>query len=229
MNRSSFIARINEAVQALQQITPDCVLFGKRQVMSLRLFSETFDISRTSLLKYPHEKRLVLSAIKGWNEQYGLQRQDSSLDKKNRKELVYQQKYDELAHELQVLRTAQLESWREKCLVEIKLKETKRQLDEFQSIGRFPALVDGFSSRYAQATPLWFQFEVLRIYGQEHDELMETVEKLKLRYGSVLPGGADAFYAILIRPESSLSGIHMLEALQFEPDKVESLLRSRCG
>ncbi|MCL1089972.1 hypothetical protein L2744_10210 [Shewanella profunda] len=227
MASSGFVERVEEAIQALDDIHPEDVLSGRQKVMSLRLFSQTFDISRTSLSKHPDVGILVSKAIESWNAAHmlvpTLLKESQSQQKKDNLQKII----DEQLSEIELLRSAQLAEYYEKCQLEKEFMEAQSKLEQWKNVGRFPSIVEGFSVHYLKSTPLWFQFEVLRLYGEEHEPIMFNVEELKKRYGPMLPGGTEAFYSLLVRPEPRFSGRTMIESLKTSSEDVERLLKMR--
>ena len=225
MASRDFVERVEEALHALEDILPDDVLSGRQKMMSLRLFSQTFDISRTSLGKHRDEGLLVSAAIERWNDVHRLvptRLKESKSQKDNLQKII-----DEQLLEIKRLEGAQLAEFYEKCQLEKELGEALSKLEQWKNVGRLPSIVDGFSIRYAKSTPLWFQFEIMRLYGAEHETMMCSVEELKKRYGPVLPGGTEAFYSLLVRPESRFEGRTMIESLKTRSEDVERLLKIR--
>ncbi|ENM3765299.1 hypothetical protein V9R55_000738 [Vibrio cholerae] len=227
MASHAFVERVKEALHALDDIRPEDVLSGRQKMMSLRLFSQTFDISRTSLGKHHDIGQLVSDAIERWNVVHMLV--SASL-----KETKSQQKKDDLhkqieakSLEIKQLESIQLSDFNEKEQLRTDLEKALSKLEQLKNVGRFPSIVEGFTAHYANSTPLWFQFEVLRLYGAEHEPVMRNVEELKNRYGPVLPGGVEAFYSLLVRPEPSFHGRTMIESLKASSVDIERLLKMR--
>lgn len=222
-----FVERVKEALQALDDIRPEDVLSGRQKMMSLRLFSQTFDISRTSLGNHRDVGQMVSKAIDRWNDVHVLVHTTLKESKPQNKKDKLQKTIDEQLIEIQNLRRAQIDEWQEKRQFEQELKEALSKLEQLKNVGRFPSIVEGFTAHYANSTPLWFQFEVLRLYGAEHEPVMRNIEELKNRYGPVLPGGVEAFYSLLVRPEPSFYGRTMIESLKASSEDVERLLKMR--
>ncbi|MCF7504761.1 MULTISPECIES: hypothetical protein [Vibrio] len=219
--------RLQEALQALKLLTPEDVLAGRRQWMSLRLFTNTFDISRTSIKKYPQLYEQVLFAITDWNDDFGLCFESKKYAIKPNRVDELESKILNLEEELSLAQGAQFEAWQERMRSEDELKKVVAELNQLKQVGRFPPVVEGFSPRYAKRVPLWFQFEVLRLYPSEHESIMAKIEQYKKRYASALPGGADGFYALFVRPDAAFVGFSLLESMG-QQEEVEALLKARC-
>ncbi|HDV5377936.1 hypothetical protein D6V40_05360 [Vibrio cholerae] len=227
MASHDFVERVKEALHALDDIRPEDVLSGRQKMMSLRLFSQTFDISRTSLGKHRDIGLLVSDAIERWNDEYMLVSASLKETKsKQKKDDLYKQ-IDAQLSEIKRLRGIQLSDLNEKNQLRTDLEEALSKLEQLKNVGRFPSIVEGFTAHYANSTPLWFQFEVLRLYGAEHEPVMRNVEELKNRYSPVLPGGVEAFYSLLVRPEPSFYGRTMIESLKASSEDIERLLKMR--
>ncbi|WP_241907775.1 hypothetical protein [Vibrio lentus] len=219
--------RFQEALEALKLLTPEDVLRGRRQCMSLRLFSDTFDITRTTIKKYPQFYEQVLLAITGWNHSFDLCSESPKDTIKPNRADELESKILNLEEELSLAQGAQFEAWQERMRSEEELKKVVAELNQLKQVGRFPPVVEGFSFRYAKRVPLWFQFEVLRLYPSEHESIMVQVEQYKKRYASALPGGTDGFYALFVRPDAAFVGASLLESMG-QQEEVEAILKSRC-
>ncbi|KPL97180.1 hypothetical protein [Vibrio splendidus] len=219
--------RFQEALEALKLLTPEDVLRGRRQCMSLRLFTDTFDITRTTIKKYPQLKEKVLLAITEWNVSFDLYSESPKDTIKPNRVDELESKILNLEEELSLAQGAQFEAWQERMRSEEELKAVVAELNQLKQVGRFPPVVEGFSSRYAKRVPLWFQFEVLRLYPSEHESIMAKVEQYKKRYAFALPGGADGFYALCVRPDAAFAGFSLLESMS-KQEEVEALLKARC-
>ena len=223
----AFVERVQEALLVLKQLTSEDVLTGRRQGMSLRLFTSTFDISRTSIKQYPQIHKQILSAIAEWNNEFAPEIiPKRNVEKRNQYNLR-QKENQALKKELELAQNAQFEAWQERTQLEKELRDTQAELERLKLVGRFPAVVEGFSSRYAKLVPLWFQFEVLRLYSSEHESIMCRVEEYKSLYASALPGGVDGFYPLLVRSEPTFSGKSLLAVMQ-QVEAVERFLKARC-
>jgi hypothetical protein len=222
----SLVQRVEKAINYMKDIKPENVTKGHRFQMSLRYFSDTYDISRTSLNRYPSLKKRVQAEIELWNQQFC---SSPKSDASSRNVLSYQTRLAELESEVVLALTQQAEAWIKNLYLQQQLDDLQQQLKLQTQVVRMPSIVDGFPTHLSKKFPLWFQFELIRIFkADEIEQISNTVLKWREQYGPYLPGGVASFFSLLIRPESEFQLQTMLDFLGCNKDKVESLLKQRC-
>ncbi|WP_316678526.1 hypothetical protein [uncultured Tolumonas sp.] len=222
----SLVQRVEKAINYMKEIKPENVAKGHRIQMSLRYFSDTYDISRTSLNRYPSLKKRVQAEIELWNQQFY---SSHNSDVSSRKIQSYQDRITELESEVTLALTQQAEAWIKNLYLQQQLDDLQQQLKLQTQVVRMPSVVDGFPVHLSKKFPLWFQFELMRIFKAEEVELIaNTILKWREQYGPYLPGGTSSFFSLLIRPESEFQYQTMLDFLGCNKNKVESLLKQRC-